>query len=142
MTTAFDPFGQLDRLTASVLDAARTQRLMPVDLYRVGDEYVLDADLPGVDPDSVDIDVDGQVLTVRAERDGSTLEGAKWLAQERPHGSYVRQFSIGEGVDIDQIGATYENGVLRITIPVSEKAKPRKIHIGGRPEKKKRLLGA
>lgn len=142
MGMSFDPFSQLDRLTASMLDAARAPRLMPVDLYRVGDHYVLDADLPGVDPDSVDIDVDGQVLTVRAERNGSSVEDAKWLTQERPRGSYVRQFSVGEGVDIDQISASYENGVLSIVIPVSEKAKPRKIQISGRQEKKKRLLGA
>lgn len=142
MAMSFDPFSQLDRFAASVLDRTRAPRLMPVDLYRVGDHYVLDADLPGVDPDAVDIDVDGQLLTIRAERNASSVEGADWLAQERPYGSYVRQFSLGDGVDLDQISANYENGVLSIQIPVSEKAKSRKIQIAGRPEKKKRLLGA
>jgi len=139
---SFDPFSQLDRLAATVLDTARAPRLMPVDLYRVGDRYVLTADLPGVDPDSVDVDVDGQVLTIRAERNASSVEGAKWLTQERPYGSYVRQFSLGDGVDLDQISANYENGVLSIGIPVNEKTKPRKIQITGKPERKKRLLGA
>jgi HSP20 family protein len=138
---SFDPFSQLDRFAASVLDSARTPRMMPVDLYRVEDHYVLDANLPGVDPESIDIDVDGQVLTIRAERNASSVDGAKWLAQERPYGSYVRQFSLGDGVDLDKISASYENGVLSITIPVSEKTKPRKIRIGSQPAKKKRLLG-
>lgn len=141
MAMSFDPFSQLDRFAASVLDSARTPRMMPVDLYRVEDHYVLDANLPGVDPESIDIDVDGQVLTIRAERNASSVDGAKWLAQERPYGSYVRQFSLGDGVDLDKISASYENGVLSITIPVSEKTKPRKICIGSQPAKKKRLLG-
>lgn len=142
MAMSFDPFTQLDRLAASVLDAAQAPRVMPVDLYRVEDQYVLDADLPGVDPGSVDIDVDGQLLTIRAERRGSTDEGAQWLARERPRGSYVRRFSVGDGVDTDRVSANYENGVLRIVIPVSAKAKPRRIQIGKGHERKRRLLGA
>jgi HSP20 family protein len=102
---------------------------MPVDLYRDQDRYVLNADLPGVDPGSVDIDVDGQLLTIRAQRTAASAEGAKWLAQERPAGSYLRQFSIGEGVDAAGISASYDNGVLSVIIPVSEKAKPRKIQV-------------
>ncbi len=141
MTMSFDPFGQLDRFGTNALAASRAPRLMPVDLYRVEDHYVLDADLPGVGPDAVDIDVDGQLLTIRAERNASSVKGAKWLVQERPTGSYLRQFSLGDGVDLDRISANYENGVLSIVIPVSEKAKPRKIQIASRPEKKRRLLG-
>jgi HSP20 family protein len=90
---------------------------------------VLSADLPGIDPGSVDIDVDGQLLTIRAERTLRGREGVKWLAHERQSGSFLRQLSLGQGVDPERISATYENGVLSVTIPVSERAKPRKIQV-------------
>src|SRR3954465_11335535 len=128
MAMNFDPFRELDRPAGSVV-ATRGPKLMPMDLYRDGDHYVLSADLPGVDPGSVDVDVDGQLLTVRAERTAGMHDGAKWLSQERPYGSYVRQFSLGEGVDPDRITANYDNGVLSVIIPVSERAKPRKVEI-------------
>ena len=129
MAMSFDPFGELDRLTGSLLQNRPGPRFMPVDLYRDGDRYVLSADLPGIDPGSVDIDVDGQLLTIRAQRTVSSADGAKWLVQERPAGSYLRQFSLGEGLDMEMISATYDNGVLSVIIPVSEKAKPRKIEV-------------
>jgi HSP20 family protein len=90
---------------------------------------VLNADMPGIDPGSVDIDVDGQLLTIRAQRTADARGDVKWLAQERPHGTYLRQFSVGEGIDSEQITAHYDNGVLSLLIPVSEKAKPRKIEV-------------
>jgi HSP20 family protein len=126
---SFDPFSELDRLAGSLLQTRPGPRFMPVDLYREGDRYILNADLPGVDPGSVDVDVDGQLLTIRAQRTAASAEGAKWLAQERPSGTYLRQFSLGEGVDAERISANYDNGVLSVIIPVSEKAKPRKIQI-------------
>lgn len=129
MAMTFDPFADLDRITSSMLHTASAPRVMPVDLYRDHNRYVLTADLPGVDPGSVDIDVDGQLLTIRAQRTRGSAEGAKWLAQERPYGTYLRQFSIGEGVDTAGISASYDNGVLSIIIPLSEKAKPRKIAV-------------
>ena len=129
MATNFDPFAEFARLTAGLLGARSGPRVMPVDLYRDADQYVLSADLPGVDPGSVDIDVDGQLLTIRAQRTAGSAQGVKWLAQERPAGSYLRQFSIGEGVDSSAISATYDNGVLSVIIPVSEKAKPRRIEV-------------
>ncbi|MCU1513848.1 MAG: Hsp20/alpha crystallin family protein, partial [Microbacteriaceae bacterium] len=92
-------------------------------------QYVLNADLPGIDPGSVDVDVDGQLLTIRAQRTASSNEGAKWLSQERPYGAYLRQFSLGDGVDPEKISAHYDNGVLSVVLPVSERAKPRKIQI-------------
>jgi HSP20 family protein len=113
---------------------------MPVDLYRDADQYVLNADLPGVDPGSVDIDVDGQLLTIRAQRSADAGHGGKWLAQERPSGSYLRQFSIGEGVDTSAISARYDNGVLSVIIPVSEKAKPRKIEVQAAPARGQKTL--
>lgn len=129
MAMTFDPFAEFDRLTSGLLGARSGPRVMPVDLYRDADRYVLNADLPGVDPGSVDVDVDGQLLTIRAHRTASSAQGAKWLAQERPAGTYLRQFSIGEGVDTAAISAAYDNGVLSVIVPVSERAKPRKIEV-------------
>jgi HSP20 family protein len=128
MAMNFDPFRELDRLTGTLLDN-RSPRVMPMDLYRDGDTYVLAADMPGIDPGSVDIDVDGQLLTIRAERTLTSGEGVKWIARERQSGSFLRQLNLGQGVDTERISASYENGVLSVTIPVSEKAKPRKIEI-------------
>ncbi|GAA4267576.1 Hsp20/alpha crystallin family protein [Frondihabitans peucedani] len=129
MAMSFDPFTELDRLTGTLLSGRQGPKFMPVDLYRDGDQYVLNADMPGIDPGSVDIDVDGQLLTIRANRTPDTRENAKWLAQERPHGSYLRQFSVGEGIDSERITAHYDNGVLSVVMPVSEKAKPRRIEV-------------
>jgi HSP20 family protein len=129
MSNPFDVLTQFDRLASSVFDTARAPRVMPVDLFRDGDQYVLSADLPGVDPASVDIDVDGQLLTIRAERLAPMGEQVKWLAHERPAGSYMRQFTLGDGVDAERITADYENGVLSVIIPVTERAKPRKIQV-------------
>lgn len=140
MAMTFDPFSELDRIASGLLQSRPGPRVMPVDLYREADRYVLNADLPGVDPGSVDVDVDGQLLTIRAQRTAGTAEGAKWLAQERPSGSYLRQFSVGEGIDVAGISASYDNGVLSVVIPVSERAKPRKIEVQSQaPEKQKTL---
>lgn len=129
----FDPFQELDRLTNSLL-SRQGPIGMPVDLYRQGDHYVLNADLPGVDPGSVDVSVDGRSLTIRAQRTVGTPDDAQWLVRERPTVSFVRQFSVGDGIDADGINARYDNGVLSILIPVSEKAKPRRIEVtAGRP---------
>jgi HSP20 family protein len=135
---SFDPFSQLDRFAQSVFDTSRQPRLMPVDLFREGDQYVLNADLPGVDPGSVDVDVDGRLLTIRAQRSRDDRENARWLTQERPFGSYLRQFSIGDDVSADNISASYDNGVLSVVIPIAERAKPRKItvdSVSGRDQK-------
>ncbi|WP_447588720.1 Hsp20/alpha crystallin family protein [Microbacterium lacticum] len=129
MAMSFDPFSEIDRIASVLIQSRPGPRVMPVDLYRDGDRYILSADLPGVDPGSVDIDVDGQLLTIRAQRSAAHADGAKWLLQERPAGTYLRQFSIGEGVDSANISASYEDGVLRLVIPVSERAKPRKVQV-------------
>lgn len=129
MTMFFDPFRELDRVAGQLLDSRQGPRLMPMDLYRDGDHYVLNADLPGIDPGSVDIDVDGQVLTIRAERTHRGAEGVTWIARERSGGSFLRQLNLGQGIDTTAISASYENGVLSVVIPVSEKAKPRKIEV-------------
>jgi len=137
MSMSFDPFSELDRITQALGGApAASPRFMPVDLFREKDQYVLSADMPGVDPGSIDIDVDGQLLTIRAERTPALRDGAKWLSRERPHGSYLRQFSLGEGVDRENINAAYDNGVLNVILPVSERAKPRKISVqAARPDR-------
>ncbi|GGI44906.1 HSP20 family protein [Agromyces flavus] len=125
-----DPFRDLDRLASALFDTTRRgPRRMPMDLYRDGDHYVLTADLPGIDPGSVDIDVDGQLLTIRAERTLPSGEGVTWITREREAASFLRQLSLGQGVDTERISANYNNGVLSVTIPVSEKAKPRKISV-------------
>lgn len=131
MATSFDPFSGLDRFAEDLFHSrsATGPRPMPVDLYREGDQYVLNADMPGIDPGSIDVDVDGQLLTIRAERTSDRRSDVKWLSNERPSGSFLRQFSLGQGVDPARIEANYNNGVLSVIIPVSEKAKPRKIQV-------------
>lgn len=128
----FDPFRDLDRLSEQLLGVpagtARTPRFMPMDLFRAGDHYVLLADLPGVDSSSIDLNVDNGTLTIRAERP-PVDESAEWVASERFTGAYMRQLALGDGVDADGITATYEQGVLRVTIPMAEKAKPRRIAV-------------
>jgi HSP20 family protein len=129
----FDPFRDIDRLAEQVLGAqagsARAPRLMPMDLYRSGDHYVVHADLPGVDPGSIDVSVDNNTLTIKAERTGRTEDTVDWIASERFTGTYMRQLSLGDGVDADHISATYHNGVLTVSIPVAEKAKSRRIQV-------------
>ena len=126
----YDPLRDMERFANAFLDGNRRgPRQMPMDLYRDGDHYVLSADLPGIDPGSVDVDVDGQLLTIRAERTLTSQEGVKWITREREAGSFLRQLSLGQGIDTEGIAASYAHGVLTVTIPVSPKAKPRKIEV-------------
>ena len=123
----FDPIRELDRFAQAL--RRDTLRGMPMDLYREENRYVLSVDLPGVDPGSVDIDVDGQLLTIRAERTLHGGEGVQWLNREREGGSFLRQLSLGREIDTANITAHYDNGVLNVVIPVSEKARPRRIEV-------------
>ncbi len=131
----FDPFRDFDRLAEQVLGPAsgtgRAPRFMPMDVYREGDRFVLHVDLPGVDTDSIDIDVDSGMLTIRAERGAPNGENLDWILSERYAGSYMRQLTLGDGVDAESITADYDAGVLTVAIPVAEKAKPRKITVSG-----------
>lgn len=99
MAVTYDPARELDRLAAAVLGSGQGPRRMPIDLYRDGDHYVLTADLPGIDPGSVDVDVDGQLLTIRAQRTVTSSDDLTWITRERQSATFVRQLSLGQGVD-------------------------------------------
>ncbi|MBB4965503.1 Hsp20/alpha crystallin family protein [Saccharothrix violaceirubra] len=127
-----DPFRGLDRLTQQLLGANGTltgPAAMPMDAYRAGDEYVVAFDLPGVHPDTIDLDIEQNVLTVKAERPRPDEDGAEYQVAERPRGMFSRQLFLGETLDAEHIQANYETGVLTLRIPVAERAKPRKIAI-------------
>lgn len=125
-----DPFRDLDRLTQQLFGTTNRPAVMPMDAWREGDRFVIEFDLPGVARESIDLDVERNVLTVRAER---VARNGDWemLASERPRGVFSRQLVLGDNLDLDQIEAHYEGGVLRLLVPVAEKAKPRKIEIAG-----------
>ncbi|MBO0693984.1 MAG: Hsp20/alpha crystallin family protein [Acidimicrobiaceae bacterium] len=124
-----DPFRELDRLTQQVLGTVARPTAMPIDAYRNGDEFFVHFDLPGVDPNSIELTVEQNVLTVKAERFSTPPEGVQMLASERPTGIFTRQLFLGETLDTEHIKADYSAGVLTLTIPVHEGAKPRKVAI-------------
>ncbi len=130
MLFRYDPFRDLDRLLDEVSSGRATPRAMPMDVFRAGDHFEVLFDLPGVDPQSVELSLENNVLTVRAQRSRRAEEGAEYLVAERPTGSYTRQLALGDGLDLDRLTASYDNGVLMLTIPVAEQAKPRKIEVG------------
>ncbi len=125
-----DPFRDLDRLAQQVFGAGTTSRpaIMPMDAWREGDTFVLEFDLPGVNVQSLDLDVERNVLTIKAER---ARRNGDWemLAAERPAGHFSRQLVLGDNLDLEHIDASYDAGVLRLRVPVAEKAKPRKVEI-------------
>jgi HSP20 family protein len=123
-----DPFRELDRLTQQVLGTAARPAVMPMDAWRDGDQFIVEFDLPGVKADSLDLDVERNVLTVHAERPGLD-QNREMVSAERPRGVFSRQLFLGENLDTDKIEARYNDGVLRLTIPIAEKAKPRRIEI-------------
>jgi HSP20 family protein len=129
-----DPFRELDRLTQSLFGANGTRShpaTMPMDAYREGGQFVVHFDLPGVDPSSIDLNVERNVLTVRAERKPTYGEDVELQAAERPRGVFSRQLFLGDTLDTDRVEASYNVGVLTLRIPVAERAKPRKIEITG-----------
>ena len=124
-----DPFRQLDRLTQQVLGSAAHPATMPLDAWREGNEFVVAVDLPGVEAESIDVNVEQNVLTVRAERKDTLGERVELIASERPRGVFSRQLILGEALDTEHVKAGYDGGVLTLRIPVAEKAQPRKIEI-------------
>jgi HSP20 family protein len=123
-----DPFREFDRLAQQMMGTTNRPVVMPMDAWREGDRFVLEFDLPGVAPESIDLDVERNVLTIRAER---VAPNGDWqmLASERPRGAFSRQLVLGDNLDLDRIEAGYRDGVLRLVVPVAEKAKPRKIEL-------------
>jgi HSP20 family protein len=124
-----DPFRELDRLTQQVFGNAARPAAMPMDAYRQGDNFYIHFDLPGINPDSIELTVEQNVLTVRADRVQARADGAELLIAERPYGTFTRQVFLGETLDPDKIAADYAAGVLTLTIPVREAAKPRSIQV-------------
>ncbi len=133
MANRFDPFREVDRFLGEALRTPATAP-MPMDLFRVGEQFVAKIDLPGVDPGSIDVDVEDRTLTIRAERRDEGSPDVQWLAHERPSGTFARQLTLGQGVSLDKIEAAYSDGVLTLNIPVAEEAKPRKISVSHRSQ--------
>jgi HSP20 family protein len=123
-----DPFRDFDRLTQQLLGSTNRPMVMPMDAWREGDRFVIEFDLPGVNPETIDLDVERNVLTVSAER---VARNGDWemLASERPRGRFSRQLVLGDNLDLEHIEAGYQDGVVRLAVPVAEKAKPRKIQL-------------
>ncbi|WP_069770327.1 MULTISPECIES: Hsp20/alpha crystallin family protein [unclassified Streptomyces] len=130
-----DPFRELDRLTQQLLHTPGTwsrPSAMPMDAYREGEEYVIALDLPGVSPDAIDVDVERNMLTVKAERRPVTkADDVQMELSERPLGVFSRQVVLADTLDTERIQADYDAGVLTLRIPIAERAKPRKVAIGG-----------
>lgn len=125
-----DPFRQLERFASELFGTAARPAAMPFDAYRRDDSFIVHFDLPGVKPDAIDLTVEKDVLTVRAERQREADENVELLATERPQGTFSRQLFLGETLDTDHLEANYADGVLTLRIPVAESAKPRKVEIG------------
>ena len=132
MLMRFDPFREFDRQFDRL--SQRSAGVMPLDAYRRGDHFYVHFDLPGVDASSVDLEVEKNVLTVKAERSWEPAEGDEVVVAERPRGTFSRQLFLGENLDTDHIEANYDKGVLTVSIPVAEAAKPRKVAIGGQTD--------
>ncbi len=134
-----DPFRELEQWTQQLFGQQGTRgrpTVIPMDAYREGEQFVVHFDLPGVDPASIDIGVERNVLTVKAERKPTTGDGLEVQVAERPSGVYSRQLFLGEALDTEHIEASYDAGVLTLRIPVAEQAKPRKIEISAGNEAK------
>lgn len=126
----FDAFREMEEwLAAARRPALQGTVAMPLDLFRQGESFIACIDLPGVDPATIDVDVEDRTLTIRAERRRQVPEDAQWLTHERPTGTFARQLSLGQGLDLERIEAGYADGVLTLTIPVAEEARPRKIQV-------------
>jgi HSP20 family protein len=132
MLMRFDPFREVDRFAEQVDQAFRQAgTAIPMDAVRHGDRVFINLDVPGVDPDTIDVTVERDVLTVAATRRFERSEGDELLANERPQGTFTRRILLGQSLDTSQLEAAYDHGVLSITIPVAEQAQPRKIEVGG-----------
>jgi len=139
-----DPFRELDRLSQQVFGSNGTlarPSVMPMDAWRDGDTFQVEFDLPGVNPDSIDLDVERNVVTVKAERPPRESD-AELIAAERPRGVFSRQLILGDNLDTEHIAASYDSGVLTLNIPVAEQAKPRKISISSKGDGDRQSINA
>ena len=126
----FDPFRDFDRLVAEQVAGLRgAPRSVPRDAYRRADQFLIHLDLPGVDPDAIELTVEQNMLTVKAERRFEPVEDDELVITERPQGTFTRQLLLGESLDTDRLEADYDQGVLTLRIPVAEAAKPRRVEI-------------
>ena len=129
MIVAIEPLGRADR-SAQNISGTAGKRSMPMDAYRDGDQLIVQLDLPGMERDSIELDVENNVLTVKAHRPRQQIEDSQWLVSERLHGTFSCQLHLGNQLDLDKIRASYDQGVLTITVPVAQESKVRRIEIG------------
>ena len=129
----FDPFQEFDRLSRQMLGGGRGPRSMPMEAYRRGDQFFIHLDLPGVNPDDLQLTVERNVVAVRAERRPFWQQGDEVLVDETPQGSFSRQLFLGDNLDAGHLEASYDQGILTLTIPVAEQAKPRRVEISAKP---------
>jgi HSP20 family protein len=129
MALGYDPFREYEQLAQQLLSGGRVPRSFPMDAYRRGDQFIVHLDLPGVDPGSIDITVESGMLSVSAERRFEQEDEDEIIVTERPQGRFNRDLRFGSVIDVEKIGASYEGGVLTLTLPVSERAKPRTIRV-------------
>ncbi len=131
MAIGYDPFREFEQLTQQLVSGGRAPRSFPMDAYRRGDDFFVHLDLPGVNPESIDVTVEGGGLTVTAERRFEQKEGDEIVVSERPQGRFTRELRLGTSIDSENIAARYEDGVLTLTLPVAQQARPRKVEIKG-----------
>lgn len=131
MLMRFDPFREMDRLTQQLVGSQSRSAAMPMDAYRHGNQFIVHFDLPGAESSDIDVSVDHDVLTVKAERSWPRSPEDEIVVQERPQGTFTRRLFLGQNLDTDRIEARYEGGVLSLTIPVTEPAAPRRVEISG-----------
>jgi HSP20 family protein len=136
-----EPFRDIDRMFEQLVGTTSRPAVMHVDAERDGDSFYVYFDLPGVDPDSIDVTVERNVLQVKAQRQRTRKDGVETVISERPMGVFTRQLFLGDTLDADKLGASYDNGVLTLRIPVSDQAKPRKISIGSGNSGRKQIKG-
>ena len=129
----FDPFRELDRFSEQMM-GGRMPRTMPIEAWRRKDEFYVYVDLPGVNQDDVELTVERNVVSIRAERRPAHEEGDDVIVDERPHGTFTRQLFLGDNLDANKLSADYDRGVLMLTIPIAEASKPRRIQLGGQQQ--------
>jgi HSP20 family protein len=134
-----DPFRDLDRLTEAMLGTRARPAVMPMTAYREDATFVVHLDLPGISLDSIDLTVERNVLTVHAERKPPAGDGAERVVDERTYGVFSRQLFLGDTLDSDRLRASYDAGVLTLTIPIAEKAKPRRVEISAGASDRKEI---